>query len=60
MMDFLRDILDKISDLLGIGSRYELSEFQKKKLLHEFKMFYGTLLTNNNNSNVVVFTLNLY
>ena len=40
-MDFFKSIFDSVSDFFSAKSRYDLSDFQKKKLLHEYHMFYG-------------------
>ena len=37
----IRDILDSISDIFSPISRAQLSDFQKRKILHEFNTFYG-------------------
>ena len=41
IMDDIRGFFSKLGDFLGLGPKSELSDFQKKKLLHEFHTFYG-------------------
>ncbi|KAK2149574.1 hypothetical protein LSH36_446g02050 [Paralvinella palmiformis] len=40
-MSFFRDILNAIADIFNPISRVQLSDFQKRKILHEFDTFYG-------------------
>lgn len=39
-MSFFRDILNAIADIFNPISRAQLSDFQKRKILHEFNTFY--------------------
>ena len=41
IMEAIDGAVDKIKKLFGSSSKDSLDEFQKKKLLHEFHMFYG-------------------
>ena len=40
-MAFLKDLFVKIENVFTGESAPELSEFQKKKIMHEFHVFYG-------------------
>ena len=42
-MSFFSRILEAVKDAFNLPINPELSEFQKRKLLHEFRLFYGKL-----------------
>ena len=44
-MSFFSRIFEAIKDAFNLPINPELSEFQKRKLLHEFRLFYGTSIS---------------